>query len=393
MSRKMPSYRKHKPSGQAIVVFDGKTNYLGPWNSKSSREAYHRLLGEWEASGRQAYPPDAFNPADKITVTEVLARYWRFAATYYSKGDGKWPREMARVKSACKPWKELYGATAMCDFGPLALKVVRSKFIEAGLSRGVVNSYIRVIKRVVKWAVADELIEPTIYQGLAAVAGLRRGRGDARDTPPVEPVADTHVDAIKPFISRQVWAIIELQRLSGMRPGEVVIMRGCDLDVTGGLWLYKPPQHKTVHLGYERVVDIGPQAQSVIRPFLQADLEAYLFSPRDAQAERNAERRKQRQTPMTPSQAKRKPKRKPVRAPDQRYSVASYRRAIQRACEKAGVPGWSPHQIRHGYGTRIRKQYGLEASRALLGHRSMVTSETYAELDRTRVAHIVLEVG
>lgn len=393
MSKKTPSYRRHKPSDQAIVVFDGKTHYLGPWNSKSSREAYHRLLAEWEASGRQAYPEDAFNPADKITVTEVLARYWRFAATYYSAGDGNRPKEMARIRSACRPLKELHGATAMCEFGPLALKAVRNKFIEAGLSRGMVNSYIGVIKRVVKWAVAEELIEPTSYQGLAAVAGLRRGRSKARETEPVRPVPDARVDAIRPYVAPPVWAIIELQRLTGMRPGEVVIMRSCDLDVTGGLWLYKPPQHKTEHLGYKRVVDIGPQAQSVIRPFLQADLEAYLFSPRDAQAERNAERRKQRQTPMTPSQAKRKPKRKPVRAPGQRYSVASYRRAIQRACEKAGVPCWSPHQLRHGYGTRIRKQFGLEASRALLGHRSMVTSETYAELDRTRVAHIVQEVG
>ena len=42
--------------------------------------------------------------------------------------------------------------------------------------------------------------------------------------------ADAAVDAVKPFVSRQVWAMIELQRLTGMRAGEVCIMRGCDIN-------------------------------------------------------------------------------------------------------------------------------------------------------------------
>ena len=45
---------------------------------------------------------------------------------------------------------------------------------------------------------------------------------------------------IRPYVSRQVWAIVQLQCLTGMRPGEVLTIRSCDLDTTGKLWLYRP---------------------------------------------------------------------------------------------------------------------------------------------------------
>ena len=47
------------------------------------------------------------------------------------------------------------------------------------------------------------------------------------------PEAD--VEAIQPFVARQVWAMVQLQRLTGMRPGEVCRMRMCDLDISGAV--------------------------------------------------------------------------------------------------------------------------------------------------------------
>ena len=67
------------------------------------------------------------------------------------------------------------------------------------------------------------MIPPSVHHGLKAVSGLRRGRADVRESEPVRPVPDAFVDAIRPHVSRQVWAMVELQRLSGMRPGEVCI--------------------------------------------------------------------------------------------------------------------------------------------------------------------------
>ena len=54
MAKRKPSYRLHKPSGQAIVTLSGKMHYLGEHNSPASLQAYERLIAEWEIRERQA---------------------------------------------------------------------------------------------------------------------------------------------------------------------------------------------------------------------------------------------------------------------------------------------------------------------------------------------------
>jgi hypothetical protein len=58
---RLPKYRRHKQSGQAIVTIpDGlgvrRDFLLGPYGSAASRQKYDRLLGEWQASGRRLSP-------------------------------------------------------------------------------------------------------------------------------------------------------------------------------------------------------------------------------------------------------------------------------------------------------------------------------------------------
>ena len=63
------------------------------------------------------------------------------------------------------------------------------------------------------------------------------------------------------LISRDVMAaMIEIQRITGMRSAEVCMMRGCDIDTGGQLWAYKPMKHKTEHHGHECVIYFGPKA-------------------------------------------------------------------------------------------------------------------------------------
>ncbi len=401
-----PSYRRHKPSGQAVVTLNGQDFYLGRYGAKASRDEYDRLTGEWLANGRHL--PGSAGGASDLTVSEVLAAYWRFAEGYYVK-DGRKTDEQACLKAAAKPLKRLYGRTRSADFGPLALKACRQALVGAGLCRNVVNKHVSRIKRVFKWAVENELVPAGVYHGLQAVGGLRKGRSPARETDPVRPVPDEYVDAVHPHVSPPIWAMTQLQRLTGMRSGEVTIMRGRDLDTSAELWLYRPASHKTQHHGHERVIELGRRAQEVIRPFLKGDVDLYLFSPTDAEARRNAERRRNRQAPMTPSQARRRRRRKRARAPQDRYTTDSYRRAITRGCDRADqaaktagdlpldaeriVPRWHPHQLRHNFATRIRRQFGLDAARALLGHRSLAMADQYAELDRSLAAKVVAKVG
>ena len=53
MSLRTPSYRLHKPTGQAVVTLSGQDHYLGKFGSTGSRAEYDRLVAEWLANGRQ----------------------------------------------------------------------------------------------------------------------------------------------------------------------------------------------------------------------------------------------------------------------------------------------------------------------------------------------------
>jgi integrase len=279
-------------------------------------------------------------------------------------------------------------------------------------SRKYTNDSVDRIRRAFRWAVSREMIPSHVYEALRSVDGLRRGRSSARESDPVKPVADEHVEAVKPFVSREVWSLIQIQLFTGCRPGEATIMRGSDIDMSGRVWTFTPMMHKTQHHGKGRVIFLGPKAQAVVRRFLKTDLNAFLFSPSEAESNRNASRRQKRRTPMTPShqrratQARQRRRRRP---PRDHYDVASYRRAITRACDLADaaakqnrelpedgerlVPRWSPHQLRHNAATKLRKEFGIEAARVILGHSSASTTELYAELDEARALKVVQKIG
>src|SRR5206468_13023010 len=89
-----------------------------------------------------------------------------------------------------------------------------------------------------------------IYHGLLAVRGLQRGRSDARETVPVSPVSRSVVTETLPLVRPTVADMVLLQLETGMRSGELVIMRACDIDMAGKVWLYRPPCHKTLHHGH-----------------------------------------------------------------------------------------------------------------------------------------------
>lgn len=201
------------------------------------------------------------------------------------------------------------------------------------------------------------------------------------------------MDALLRLVSRQLSAMIRLQLLTGMRPGEVRLMRGCELEMTGRVWTYTPASHKTEHHGIERPIYLGPQAQAVVEPFLKTDLDAYLFSPQNAEHARNEERRANRKSKMTPSQAKRRRKRHAQRTPSDHYTKVSYYRAITRACDRAGVPSWFPNQLRHNAATRLRKEHGLEAAQVVLGHRTANVTQVYAERDHSKAREVMARIG
>jgi integrase len=182
---------------------------------------------------------------------------------------------------------------------------------------------------------------------------------------------------------------------------QVTIMRPSDIDQTSDVWVYEPSIHKNLWRGHVRQVPLGPKAQEILKPFMSRRADMFLFSPAEAEAERNAERRKNRKSPMTPSQAARKPKAKPGRAKRDRYDTDSYRRAIDYAVKMANknrkpdeqIPNWYPLQLRHTRATEVRKSYGLDGAQAALGHKNADVTQVYAEKNLQAAVRIARETG
>ncbi|MGA2255195.1 MAG: tyrosine-type recombinase/integrase [Thermoguttaceae bacterium] len=406
--KRVPAYRLHKPSGQARVIINGEHLYLGIYGSPESQEKYARLLAELavsrqngKTSHKKANGSTRLAADPDLLICQLVRQYHEFAKGYFVR-DSEPGKECVEIKMSLRPLLTLYGTEKARSFGPLALKAVRQLMVDSDLSRGVVNHRVNRVKRLFKWAVSEELVPSSVYEGLRTVTGLLYGRTKARETDPVKPVEKQWVDAVIPHVWPPVAAMIQVQWFAGMRPGEVVLMRPCDIDMTADIWIYEPHDHKNRWRNHRRQIPLGPKAQAIIRPFLlnRADT-AYLFSPKDGEATINAERRRNRKSPMTPSQAKRRPKKHSTRAKRERYDTHSYLRAITYGIEQANknrkdqpqVPDWCPLQIRHSRATEVRKQHGLEAAQVALGHKNANITEVYAEKNLALAVQIAKESG
>lgn len=342
---RVPSYRRHKASGQAIVALGGRQIYLGPFGSQVSKDEYDRIIAEWLANGRRS----PCQPAS-ITVSEVLADYLEFAEGYYRRPDGTPTPEIVHVKGAAKVLRRLYGHTQAADFGQLSLKACREALIGAGQARKTVNQNTQRLKRVLRWAVENELVPRDLYYGLQAVSGLRRGRSEARETDPVRPVPKGHVRRIRHLVSRPIRVMIDVQLLTGARAGEIVPLRPMDLDMSGPVWTATLAQHKTAHHGTERVIYFGPKAQKMLRPFLDArPPTSPIFSAAEAVEEQLRRRHEARKTP--PQYGNRpgtNRKRRPMCKPGDAYTVCSYRRGERSGggAHRACVPSPSRRDTR-----------------------------------------------
>jgi integrase len=435
----LPSYRKHKQSGQAVVTIrlpNGKRKdyLLGRHGSKESKAEYARLLAEFQAGhGTLA------GPLGDLTINELLVPYLRHCDEYYRAADGTPTGQAASVRFALRALMSMYGHTPACDFGPLALKAVRAAMVEARNSRRTVNLRVGLIRQFFKWCVAEELIPSSVYEALRAVPGLQPGRSPAPDRMPVKPADIELVEGALPFMPPPVAALVRLQLLTGARGGELLNLRAADIDRSAPVWVYRPAQHKNAWRTRPREIFFGPKAQEVLRPWFEAYPKGPLFSPAASEAARNAVRSNGRKTPFWASHlrhdAARRAKRRRRRLMD-RYTSSSYRQAIERACDRAfplpahlqprqielpeggvrretedewreqmGSKGldevrawrkqhtWTPHRLRHTAGTTIRKEYGIEMARIILGHSTAFTTEVYAEADRDEARAVMGKIG
>jgi integrase len=392
--QRIPSYRLHKPTGRAVVTLDGRDHYLGEHGSPPSQARYDRLVREYLENGRTLPGPRD----DKVYQVGDLCRdFVRWAKHEYRMPDGREGGGVGNVRVALRPLGAMFMDVPLDEFGPHALQLFRAELIVQGNARKTINAKVNMVRRAVKWAVRNELISPTVLHGLQSVDGLKRGRCGVRESPGRGPAPDLAVDKALAHMPVLVRAMAELQLLTGMRPGEVVVLRPCDIDRAGAVWLYRPIEHKNAWREHDRIIPIGPKGQEILRPLLRPGYqERFLFSPQESERLRREARRANRQTPLWPSHVRaqaRKRQAEPKCGPGERYATTTYARAIARACKAAGVPCWTPGQLRHNAATRARKEFGLEAAAAMLGHRLVETTQIYADVRDARAVEVANAIG
>jgi integrase len=427
-----PQYIRHTASGRGRFVWTDPAGSRhdkllpGEFNSPESRAAFTKMMLEWQASPSGAVSA-AGDRSPSLSVAEVLVRYLAHASMYYKDRDGKPASALVETKLVVRAVRELYGTLPVTEFGPLKLRAVQQAWVKSGLSRAECNKRLGIAKRLFKWGVAEELVPPSVFQALSAVGGLQKGHTTAHEPDPVGPVDDAVVDATLPHLVRHVQGLVQVQRWTGMRPGEVTRLRMSDIDTSGEVWVFRPKRHKNEHRGHTRAVAIGKRAQEVIAQFRTADDADYLFSPHRAMLEARAARSANRRSKKYPSETKKTAKQKKGHRYNDHYTTVRYGIAIARACDRAfpapaplgqragetlkawrdrltpkqrddlkawqDAHRWAPNRLRHTFATKVRKAHGLEAAQVTLGHAHANVTQIYAEKNEALAVAIAEKLG
>ncbi len=322
----LPSRLLHKPSGQDRIIYGGRTIYLGRHDSPESLANYARVLANIAATGE----PEPGRTVLKIG--ELVRRYLAYIEATYRSDSG----EPAAIKRAVDYLEEKFGDVEAQSFGTAKLIQLRDEWAEK-LCVSTINKYHGYVLNLFRWAAMTEQIPAEVWHTLKTVPKLKPQRSKARDPKTVKPVEWSVVERTLPFLSPTLQDVVMMQRLTGMRSGEVLSLT---LDqIQDGV--YRPRKHKNTWRGHVREVALGPRAMEIIAR-REPSADGLLFVG---------------------------------------YTSASYGRAIARVCAKQGIPRWHPHQIRHARSTDTLRTHGVAAARAMLGHKSLAMVSRYAAVN------------
>ena len=239
--------------------------------------------------------------------------------------DGKKTAEVNCFASAIRPVRELFSMLAARDFGPLHLKAVQVRFVEAGWSRGFCNKSTNRLRHVWKWGVGNGLVPVATWQTLTAVPPLKAGHTTAPDHKRREAVSDEHIEAVRPFLAQHHRDLFDLLRATGARPSELLGLSMADIDATGETWVADLTDHKNAHRGLSRKLFFGPKSQLILR-------------------------------------------RLPATGPLFSIARTYFSEVLKRACVAAKIPPFVPYELRHTKATKLRDTMSIEAAQSCLGH-------------------------
>lgn len=376
---KAPSKKPRSPkmgrhsSGQARVTLAGKVHYLGLYGSPEAHARYAELVKRWRA-GEAPRPRTPHAGQVLVTVRDLFAQYrdWITATGRYMK-NGAPTSQRRLIEDVLVAFESFSGDVRTTQLSEAVLIQWRDRLEEnLQLTRRGVNRKVTRLLSVLRWARSRGLLTREVWADCSAIEPLKRGEcGNRRERirerravtlEEVERVAEA-------CTCRHVAAMLRVQALLGCRPGEIAAMRWADIDKTPvivdgvTLWTYRVPEAtgKTSHHGRAISYPVSPAAQRILEEF-PAPPAAFIFSPQQSMVER---RRSRKTAPTFGS----------------KWTARAYRNAVTRACAAAGVPYFSPHEVRHGAITRAAETFGVLAAQKLANHSTATTTARYLHVD------------
>lgn len=390
VSLRIPSYRRYpRKCGTDLACVEipagvhhkGKRFYLGAYGSAPSRERYSWLIGESIKSGCRILPAPTWQshaavvPAVRLFVSSarVGACYVRHLRRTKRQPDGR-IKDRHNVRAALHLLRAVLPHHNMLDLSSHELDQVQAAAGQRHWAIATVRDRIRHIRLAIRSAVKANLLPVLTLQHLLLAERVSLSTPGIKPARRVPPVPESVIDETLPHLNRHIAAIVRLLRLTGARPSEIIALRPLDIDMSNGrTWLYRPAHHKTAHRGKVRTIYFGPAAQEVLAPFvIGRRLDAHVFDPREAEADRRQKLHALRKTPLNAGNSPgTNVKTTPRVSIGHRYKVAILRRAIHRVCEANGIERWNIYQVRHTAATRIRREAGLESAALALSLRRL----------------------
>ena len=390
VSKLTPVKKGSNKYARCYVTRDGvrKEIFLGRWGTEEVETEYRRLCAEIYDD----MPPVV--PVYQVTLAELFSKYLEYAKPRLKKP------EMSVVKTIIDVVFQFYPEVAVGDFTAMPYRAVQSHLVriapnppakepgkEARVwSRQHVNRLMKSLRAIFKWGISYDLVPPEILEKHKSVPAIKKGEYPwLKETVKRLDVPDDVVLLTLPFLPPTVADMVRIQRGASMRPGEVCTLKVGDFDTSGELWHVGKREHKTDWTGVERFFSFNRAETEILRRRCAGKLpEDYVFSPREAMAERWEAKATARKSVPTPSQRLRAERAAAVKFDRIRdfYDSVSYENAIGYALEKARkagveIPHWTPYQLRHAAITDNALRYGEEVAGKIAGHKSQKTTEIY----------------
>ena len=312
----------------------------------------------WEEHTRQ----NVRNAPGGVSVADLCAAWDAHCREYY-KGSSTSMNAIIDVRM----FRDLFGQAAVAELTHADMLQLRDALVRSGVSRTTVNLRLWRVKYMLAWALDEAIIPAAVKAELTQVRGVKRGRTSAPERQPVRPVDDATIEKTVAKMMPNTADMVRVHRLTGMRPCEMCALRWSLIDRTRTPWVYRVPPEANKNewrgeLGMPRVVCIGPRARAILERHADGD---FPFSPQRAMAEHIEAQRAARKTPLY---GKQKDAPHVPRVLGDRWTTSAYTKTIAAACRRAGIDPWGANRLRHAFGTEVRRAYGLDAAKAVLGH-------------------------